>query len=239
MTAAPVPKNESDRIKALRSYEILDSAPELTYDDFTHLAADLCDVPISFISLVDSHRQWFKSRLGTEVCETKREHAFCAHTILQNAVMVIPDTSLDERFHDSPLVLGSPYIRFYAGAPLTTPDGHAIGSLCVVDTKPRQPTRVQIQGLEALARQVMHLLELQRTMKELATALERVKTLEGLVPICCYCHGVRDDRGFWNSLEKFMQDNSDFKLSHGICPDCAEKYYPGIVTEADRSTTAS
>ncbi|HEX7577380.1 MAG TPA: GAF domain-containing protein, partial [Verrucomicrobiae bacterium] len=133
----PLPENESERLNTLRGYQILDTHPEDRFDDLTRLAASICRTPISLISLVDEDRQWFKSKIGVDMCETSREEAFCAHAIMSPELLVVPDASHDPRFAANPLVRGKLHIRFYAGAPLTAPNGHHIGALCVIDRVPR------------------------------------------------------------------------------------------------------
>ncbi|MGE6690086.1 PAS domain S-box protein [Stutzerimonas stutzeri] len=150
---------ELSRLAALLRYEILDTPEESIFDDFTELAAQICDTPIALISLVDDRRQWFKSRVGLDVCETPREISFCTHTILGEAIFEVPDTLQDARFSANPLVIGDPKIRFYAGAPLTSPDGYNLGTLCVIDRRPRQLSAGQRETLERLARQVIRLFE--------------------------------------------------------------------------------
>ena len=171
--APPLPADEAGRLAALNSYEILDTAPEQVYDDFTALAARVCDVPIALISLIDKDRQWFKSKIGLEPPGTPREQAFCAHAIVDNQLLVVPDASHDRRFEGNPLVTGVPHIRFYAGAPLVTDSGHGLGTLCVIDRVPRELTPEQLGSLQALSRQLMTQLELRRAMlllKEAARA---------------------------------------------------------------------
>ncbi len=166
MKKAPFPKNEAKRLEALNKYNILDSLPELSFDDITKLAAHISDTPISLISLVDSERQWFKSKTGLDVNETPRDISFCSHAILEPDILVVPDTLEDERFSDNPLVAGEQKIRFYAGSPLVTTSGEALGTLCVIDQKPRNLSEVQIDSLRALARQVMDQLELRKHIDE-------------------------------------------------------------------------
>jgi len=137
MSLPPVPSNEDERLASLRALLILDSPPEERFDRITRFAAEQFDVPIVLISLVDANRQWFKSRVGLEACETSRDVSFCAHALHTDATMVIENAAQDPRFHDNPLVLGEPYIRFYAGAPLIVEEGIAVGTLCLIDHQPR------------------------------------------------------------------------------------------------------
>ena len=151
--------NELSRLAALLRYEILDTPDEAAFDDITQLAARFCGTPIALISLVDGERQWFKSRLGLEVSETPRQISFCTHTIEGEGIFEVPDAHQDRRFADNPMVLGEPRVRFYAGTPLSTPDGHNLGTLCVIDRQPRQLSEEQRDTLERLGRQVMRLFE--------------------------------------------------------------------------------
>ncbi len=160
MSAAPLPPDEEGRLRALRRSGLLDSAPDPSFDDFTRLAAFICDTPIALVSLVDADRQWFKSKVGLDVAETPRGDAFCAHAILERGVTMVPDSHADPRFADNPLVQHEPKIRFYAGAPLVTPEGYALGTLCVIDRKPRTLEKAQLEALQALARQVVTYVEL-------------------------------------------------------------------------------
>src|SRR5829696_7252097 len=161
-----LPPDEEERLKVLKEHEILDTPPEREYDDITLLASEICGTPISLISLIDEDRQWFKSSVGFQESETPREIAFCAHAILDPfETMVVSDATLDDRFATNPLVTGDPNIRFYAGAPLLSKENHALGTLCVLDSEPRQLTPRQIEALQALARQLSMRLELRRTTR--------------------------------------------------------------------------
>jgi GAF domain-containing protein len=220
---APVPSNEAERLAALKAYHILDTGTEQSYDDIVALAAHICNVPIAMISLVDEVRQWFKSRLGVDQQQTPREVAFCAHAILENGPFIVRDAAKDRRFAESGLVRGKPHIRFYAGIPLINPEGLALGTLCVVDRQPRRLSAAQLKALQALSRQVMALLEFRRVSTHLADALDRVKTLQGLLPICAWCKRIRDDEGYWNQVEAYIHKSTGADFTHGICPQCSEK----------------
>lgn len=160
-------QNEKKRLNVLWQYEVLDTVPEALFDDLTELAARICEAPIALISLVDENRQWFKAKVGTTVSETSRDVSFCAHAIQQSDLFVVPDASRDPRFAQNPLVTADPKIRFYAGAPLITPDGYALGTLCVLDKQPRELRPDQKQALLILARHVVSQLELRRRSREL------------------------------------------------------------------------
>lgn len=151
---APFPPDEALRIDYLKSLSILDSAPERQFDDLVRVASLVCQAPISVVSLIDSERQWFKAKVGIEACETARDYAFCAHAILEDKLLEVSDTLMDDRFADNPLVVGAPHIRFYAGMPLTNEQGVRLGTICVIDDKPRQLSLEQKEILEILARAV-------------------------------------------------------------------------------------
>ena len=166
MKKAAFPENEAKRLEALQKYNILDTVPELSFDDITQLASHISNTPVALISLVDRERQWFKSKIGFDIQETPRDISFCSHAILDPDILVVPDTHKDERFHDNPLVTSEHNIRFYAGSPLITAKGEALGTLCVFDRTPRNLDETQKEALRALARQVMDQLELRRHISE-------------------------------------------------------------------------
>jgi anti-sigma regulatory factor (Ser/Thr protein kinase) len=202
--------DETARLAALRRYRILDSDPEPAFDDLTLLASHICGTPIALISLVDENRQWFKSRIGVSLTETPRNISFCNHAIQRpNELMIVPNALEDERFANNPLVLGEEHFRFYAGAPLVTTDGHALGTLCVVDRVPRQLDDDQVRALDALRHQTEAQLELRRILRELIDAmaardeaelqqekliaelresLDGLNKLSGLMEFCSTCH---------------------------------------------------
>lgn len=238
----PKPVNEQQRLATLRGYEILDTEPEAAFDDLTFLASYICQTPIALISLIDADRQWFKSKVGVSITETSRDIAFCASAILQSDVFIVPDASEDERFADNPLVVSEPRIRFYAGAALMT-DGHALGTLCVIDRVPRTLSPEQLEGLQALSRQVQAQFELrhnlkrlgeslaardraeqekEHTLRELKAALANIRTLEGLLPICLSCKKIQDQKGVWQPFEYYVRAHSEARVTHKICPDCSK-----------------
>lgn len=167
MQIAPLPPNEASRLLALQGYQILDTPPDPDLDNLVQLAATLCEVPISLVSLSDAERQWFKAKIGLGVSEAPRDVAFCSHALTSPDALVIPDTLADPRFDDNPLVQGDPHIRFYAGMPLESPEGYRLGTLCVMDREPRTLTEVQRSTLFALAKQVMRVIEQHRQIVQL------------------------------------------------------------------------
>ena len=154
--------NEAERLAALRRYRILDTDPEQAFDDLALLASQICGTPIALITLVDADRQWFKARVGVSTTETSRSISFCAHAMQHEGLFVVPDVLEDRDFRDNPMVTGDPHIRFYAGAPLVTHDGYALGTLCVADDHPRSWTTKDVEVLTDLAASVLTEIKLRR-----------------------------------------------------------------------------
>ncbi len=180
---APLPANEANRLRELEAFRVLDTAQEQEYDDLVYLASQICGTPIALMTLIDTNRQWWKSRIGMPGTETPRDIAFCAHAIMNpDETLTVKDAREDERFANNPLVTDDPSIRFYAGAPMVTLSGHAMGTLCVIDRVPRELTDAQKRSLEALSRQAVMLLELRRAKRMAEEAHEQksdlLKTLE-------------------------------------------------------------
>lgn len=166
MIPAQFPPNERERVAALLQCKLLDTEPEQGFEDITRLASYICQTPIALVSLIDSDRQWFKSKLGLTATETSRKIAFCAHAILQDGIFIVHDALEDNRFSDNPLVTGAPNIRFYAGIPLKTAEGYALGTLCVIDYVPRELSKEQIDAFHALAAQTTYLIQTRRSLLE-------------------------------------------------------------------------
>jgi anti-sigma regulatory factor (Ser/Thr protein kinase) len=231
---------EKARLEALRRYRILDTEPEAAFDDLALLASQVCGTPIALISLVDADRQWWKARVGVSARQTSRSIAFCTPAFEQRDLFVVPDALQDDRFRDNPLVVSPPKVRFYAGAPLVTPDGHALGTLCVVDRVPRTLSPSQEAALQALKRQAEAQLELRRNLLELRQALEardraeaqqerlvgelrealdHVEKLSGLIPLCSSCRLnlviPADPRAASSVCEGIMKVLGEMKLATG------------------------
>jgi len=177
MEIARIPNNEVERLHTLREYSILDTLPEHDFEDITKIASEICQTPIALISLVDSDRQWFKSNHGLNVTETPRDYAFCAHAInTPNEILTVKDSRQDIRFADNPLVTGYPNVIFYAGVPLINPDGFSLGTICVIDNKPRELSEKQLDSLRSLSNQVVRLFELRKTNKMLQESQKEIQT---------------------------------------------------------------
>jgi hypothetical protein len=211
MKSATPPKNEEKRLEALYRYNILDTLPEEEYDTITKIASEICDTPIALVSLIDPTRQWFKSHHGLGATETPRDYAFCAHSILEpDELFIIPDATKDERFYDNPLTTGEPHVIFYAGAPLNTADGYSLGTLCVIDTKPRESlTDGQKTSLKALAKQVMSQLELRRKNNKLEKANKEILRLNEQLNHFAYrlTHDLKTPIRGINSLVDFIKQD--------------------------------
>jgi signal transduction histidine kinase len=177
---APIPSNEEERLKELLQYNILDTEPDPAYDELSDLASMICQTPIALVSLLDRERQWFKSRKGVTDSELPRETSFCGHAIHEKDIFIIRDSRKDFRFHNNPLV-ESGMVTFYAGVPLITPQGYALGTLCIIDQKPRDLTPDQIMTLKTLARQVSRNLELHRSLADLNDKYSEIKDLSRIV----------------------------------------------------------
>jgi signal transduction histidine kinase len=206
-----IPDNEDLRFEALNAYKILDTLPEKEYDALTKIAAVICGTPIALVTLVDHNRQWFKSHHGLDVSETPRDVAFCAHAInTPNELFIIPDATKDERFHDNPLTTNDPNVVFYAGAPLNTKDGYSLGTLCVIDNKPRSGlTESQQESLRALANQVISQFELRKKNKFLEDLNDEISKKN--IQLNQFAHRLTHDlkvpiRGV-NSLISFIKED--------------------------------
>ncbi len=225
MTAPTFPPDEARRLANLRQYDLLDTAPEPVLDDLTALAAHICDTPIALISVIDEKRQWFKSRVGLSVSETPRDISFCAHTILQPDLVMVPDAALDARFAGNPLVTGEPRIRFYAGVPLLTGEGRALGTLCVIDRQPRELTPLQQEALRVLTRQAMAQLELRRQTRELARREQLLRAVFDSEPECVKVLGPDGTLRMMNRAGLAMIGADSFAQVAGHC------FYPLVLPE--------
>lgn len=173
MIRPELPKNEQERLKNLETYRILDTLPEQDFDDLTRIASQICETPISLIGLIDDKRQWYKSKYGIEGNEAPRDLTFCAHAIMSgHEVMMVPDSRLDERFFDNPMVLGDPHVIFYTGVPLVSTEGFALGTLCVIDKKPKTLNQEQLFALKALSNQIIRLFDLRKSQLQLEGSKE-------------------------------------------------------------------
>jgi GAF domain-containing protein len=177
MQKPTIPINENERLAALREYHILDSGAEKEFDEITMLASEICQTPISLVTMIDEGRQWFKAGFNLPVSEISRDIAFCSHAINHPLEpFVISDLRKDKRFSDHPFVTGEPHVVFYTGIPLTNPDGYALGTLCVLDTKKKKLSKNQLRSLQILAKQVIQLLELRKANMRLKTLKEDLES---------------------------------------------------------------
>ncbi|MFT6029373.1 MAG: K+-sensing histidine kinase KdpD [Oleiphilaceae bacterium] len=204
MISAELHPQEEDRLVELLKFEVLDSDDEICFDELTEIASTICGTPISLISLVDSQRQWFKSRVGLDARETPKSLAFCAHAILQQDIFEVPNALADERFADNPLVTESPDIRFYAGQPLITSNGLPIGTLCVIDTQPRSLSDEQKRALEILAKQVINQLELRLHARKMQRMNKQREQFYGVL-----AHDLKSPFNGVLGLSRLLVDSSD------------------------------
>jgi len=219
MIKPEIPSNEQERLKDLESYHILDSLPEREYDDITRIASQICQTKVSLISLIDEKRQWFKSHHGTDAKETQREQAFCAHAINNiGEALEVPDSRKDKRFHDNPLVINDPFVIFYTGVPLVSPEGYALGTLCVIDDKPKKLNEEQLETLKSLANQVIKLLELQKRHELLLEANssleEKYKELEKFALIAA--HDIKSPLNNISTIISFIIDGHSDKFDDAV-----------------------
>ncbi|MDR7274465.1 GAF domain-containing sensor histidine kinase [Catenuloplanes atrovinosus] len=225
---APVPVDEPQRVAALRETAILDTPPETEFDDIAVLASEICGTPIALVSLVDSDRQWFKARIGLDLPQTSRDAAMCAYPVADRGMLEVGDAAGDARFADSPLV-AEEGVRFYAGAPLLMQDGHAVGTVCVMDREPRELTGDQRRALRALARHAAAHLELRRYARRVVAAADRLRELDRLKDsfLASVSHELRTPlsliRGY---LEVLLDDDAD--------PDTARRFLAVMQRNADR-----
>ena len=224
MKTAPLPNNEDERLDALARYQILDTSAEATFDELTRLAARLCGTSMALISFVDRERLWFKSRFGWEITESSRDMTPCQFAILESKLLEISNALLDERFSDSPYVTAPPTIRFYAGMPLTTPDGYNLGTLCVLHNRPYQLSVEQREGLSVLTRQVMTQLELRRHLHELARKVEEQKLME---------QRLMDSESFFQALVESLPQNIIRKDAQGRFIFANQKFCQSIGRTAE------
>jgi PAS domain-containing protein len=219
MIPAQFPPNERERVAALLQCKLLDTEPEQGFEDITRLASYICQTPIALVSLIDSERQWFKSKVGLTATETSRKIAFCAHAILQDGIFVVHDALEDNRFSDNPLVTGAPNIRFYAGIPLKTAEGYALGTLCVIDCVPRELNKEQITAFHALAAQTTYLIQTRRSLLEvnrlsINRPLKRIKdrfltkiaVVTGLAALIAITTSIAS----YKNLKELQQKNTSF-----------------------------
>jgi diguanylate cyclase (GGDEF)-like protein len=234
MQNPPIPLDETQRLLSLHSLRVLDTPSEERFDRITRMAKRVFGVEICLVSMVDSSRQWFKSKQGLSACETPREISFCGHAILASEVFVIPDAKRDERFSDNPLVFGAPYIRFYAGCPIRGPNGHRVGTLCVIDTRPREFSADDRDTLKDLAAMVED--ELTVASKVTVDDLTRIANRRGFNMVAEHmlslCRRTQTDAELvFFDLDGFKQIND----VHGhVAGDDLLKYFAGLLVKSFR-----
>ena len=229
-----MPENESDRLKSLQNYQILDTLPEEEYNEITQLAAIICNTPISQISLIDQKRQFAKSAFGLDIQESDRDISFCSHSILNPAdVMIVPDSRNDKRFHDNPFVIGDPQIIFYAGMPLVTSEGHALGSLCVIDHIPRKLSAEQLEALKYLSKQIIRLFELRKANTDLKVSQIRLKAYSEQMESFAYMvsHDLKEPARMVNNFMQLLEKKYAAQLD-----EKAKKYIHFATDGAKRMT---
>lgn len=233
----PIPHNEEQRLIELEHYQILDTMPEREYDDIAALAARVCGTQMSTVALLDSDRKWHKAKFGVAAESVPREISICAHTVMGTAPLIVDDTLEHEVFRSVGMVTNPPHVRFCAGVPLINPGGYALGTICVIDKQPHHLNDTQRSSLSALARNVVTLLELRRAslaldlaLAQKQAALDDVELLSGLLPICCECKSIRDDKDYWHKLESWFSQHSEVSFSHGYCPECQDKALQELAT---------
>lgn len=240
MVKPEIPKNEQKRLSILNSFNILDTLEEKEYDAITRIAADLCDTPVALVSLIDEDRQWFKSHHGIDATETPRELAFCAHAInTPDTLFIVNDANKDERFYDNPLVTGGPLVQFYAGAPLNTKEGVSIGTLCVIDTKPRAKfTKKQQASLRDLADQVIAQLELRKQNIQQLLINEKLRVKNDQLQQLSYrlAHDMKTPLLGINSMVGFIKEDytdllKDTEIPNYLCIiDNRLEYMEALIT---------
>jgi GAF domain-containing protein len=222
------PLREAERRAALEAYDIVDAPVEEAWDDLVRMAARICGRPMAALSVMDAAGQGFSAEVGMEREPDPPTDAACAVTLHGSDPLVVPDLSRDPRFRDNAQVRSEGGVRFYAGFPVVTPDGDTMGTLCVMDREPGALTPSQLAAMESLSRVAARELELRRTSRELADALRRAAVLEEVVPLCSTCRRVREDDEYREALGMYIARNTGSLMSHGICPECAEREFSDI-----------
>ena len=229
-----MPENESDRLKSLQGYQILDTLPEEEYNEITQLAAIICNTPISQIALIDQKRHFTKSAFGLDIQESDRDISFCSHSILNPAdVMIVPDARSDERFHDNPFVIGNPQIVFYAGMPLVTSSGYALGALCVIDRIPRKLSAKQLEALKYLSKQIIRLFELRKANADLKVSQTQLKAYSEQMESFAYIasHDLKEPARMVNNFMQLLENKYATQLD-----EKAKKYIHFASDGAKRMT---